>query len=362
MKEKVKNILNKTKGKFNNVLKLAKENKLITTISICLVVLIIATIILIIVQGNRGAIKKYETVDTSYLQPKEYEDLLDKDEGEEILLNVDTGDYQENEEVAIITDEETGKVTIISTSDPDYEQKTAGKKVTIGQVTNGGVKTKTNNEDLKDLSKKSEQEQKDQIEVTPPPENRPSVEPSTAPQEEPTQTPEQSNEPTTSTTPSNTPSTEPSTAPRQTNEPTTSTTPSNTPSNTPSTQPSTTPSQSTTPKHTPFTESKRVRNTSLEATIVGAIREKINESYEINHESFGLAKGTATATSQAKSLSSKYFTYRNTTQIKNMIGDVYYGTYYVYCEDVYMWDSTGENEYLYHTNCYVYDVSSGMSF
>lgn len=141
-----------------------------------------------------------------------------------------------------------------------------------------------------------------------------------------TTTPSQSTAPSTTTTPSQ------STVPSQSTAPTTTTTPS----------------QSTT--NVPFSVSKKVRNTSMEATIISAINSKIATASIEN-------KGSAISSTSAND-GGHYFTYRNTAQIQNMIDDGVEeswaaSTYYIYCEDVYMWDSSGTQETLWHTDCYV---------
>ena len=166
-------------------------------------------------------------------------------------------------------------------------------------------------------------------------------------------------------TPENTSKPEETQAPKETTKPSESTKPSTTPS------PSTTPKEEKEePKHEPFSESKRVRNTKMEQTIINAINEQIatvdidamNKEYDWNE-----TRGKAVANIKAKTEGNHYFTFRSAKQIKAMINAGGLGawatdTYYVYCEDVYLWDSEGKEDHLFHTNCYVLDVTTGHSF
>ena len=91
---------------------------------------------------------------------------------------MNTDGLQEGEEVAIITDEETGKVTIVSTSDPKFEEKTAGKTVTKGKVTSEGVKVNKDdsNDTIIDIATKPKDEQEENVVIEPPvevPEEKP---------------------------------------------------------------------------------------------------------------------------------------------------------------------------------------------
>ena len=108
----------------------------------------------------------------------------------------------------------------------------------------------------------------------------------------------------------------------------------------------------------------------MEQTIINAINEKIatvdidamNKEYDWNY-----TRGKAVANKKAKTEGYKYFTFRNTTQIKTMIDTGEIGiwatdTYYVYCEDVYLWNSEGTEDHFFHTNCYVLNVNMGHSY
>ena len=176
------------------------------------------------------------------------------------------------------------------------------------------------------------------VDINVTPENTSKPEETQAPKE--TTKPSESTKPSTSTSPSTSPSSKPSTSP------TTSTKPKETTKPSESTKPSTTPSPSTTPKeekeepkHEPFSESKRVRNTKMEQTIINAINEQIatvdidamNKEYDWNE-----TRGKAVANIKAKTEGNHYFTFRSAKQIKAMINAGGLGawatdTYYVYC-------------------------------
>ncbi len=323
-----------------------KANKVkVITISIAVIVLVAIGIgINIANQSGKIGTTKKPIASLDLENAIKVEEVKDG-EGENITLEVDTKEYETDEEVAIIT-EDDGTVTIISTSDPKYKEKATGKQVTIGKVTDKGVETITKNPTIIDLSKKPAEEQKEEIVVTPKPEKpeespmptpstepTPSEEPSTTPSEEPTTTPTQSNKPTTE--PTGTTTSKPTTNPTQTgntgNQTTTPTNPT-TPSQT------TTPSTPTTPKPTPvYPTGKFVYkpNYSIQSQIISAIQTAIN-----NDELLSTWGATVTTGSGCKG---QRFTFRGIGS-HNWASLVGTGTNYVYAEDEYSVMSDGSEQ------------------
>ena len=324
------------------------KNMIIThkaeTITIAVIsVIVISVMIGIIIANKSGKIGTTKRPIASLdLENAVKVEEVKEGEGENITLEVDTKEYDKNEEVAIIT-EDDGTVTIISTSDPKYQDKAKGKTVTIGKVTDKGIETTTKNPTIIDLSKKPAEEQKQEIVVTPKPEKpeespkpteepevKPSEDPTTTPSEEPTTQPSQTTKPTTS--PSGTTTSKPSTSPTNTgNQGTT------TPSNpvTPSQEP-TTPS---TPKPTPvYPTGKFVYkpNYSVQSQIISAIQTAID-----NDET--LTERGATVTS-GSSCQGQRFTFRGigSHDWKGLISAR--GTNYVYAEDEYQVMSDGSEQ------------------
>ena len=162
------------KGKFKEKLEDVKEfilnNKVkVITISSLILVLAVATVVYIMITN--------EDTDT-VVEYGDFEEVTKIDEPEEVLLDVNTDGLQEGEEVAIITDEETGKVTIVSTSDPKFEEKTAGKTFTKGKVTSDGVKVNKDdsNDTIINIATKPKEEQEENVIIEPPvevPEEKP---------------------------------------------------------------------------------------------------------------------------------------------------------------------------------------------
>lgn len=266
-------------------------------------------------------------------------------EGENIVLEVDTKEYEKDEEVAIIT-EDDGTVTIISTSDPKYKEKATGKQVTIGKVTDKGVETTTSNSTIIDLSKKPAEEQKEQTTVTPKPNKpeespKPTEEPEIKPTEEPTTTPseEPTTEPTQTTKPSTSPTgtTKPSTTPTNTGNTGTTSTPSNTGNTGTTTQPST-PTTPSTPTPTPvYPTGKFVykQNYSVQSQIIAQLQTIIANT-EIHQV-------TGTTVTSGSSCGAGRYTYRGVSTFTS--GSLNAGrTNYVYAEDEYSVMSDGSEQ------------------
>lgn len=160
----------KVKEKLEDVKEFILNNKVkVITISSLILMLIVATVVYIMITN--------EDTDT-VVEYGDFEEITKVDEPEEVLLDVNTDGLQEGEEVAIITDEETGKVTIVSTSDPKFEEKTAGKTVTKGKVTSEGVKVNKDdsNDTIINISNKPKDEQEENVVIEPPvevPEEKP---------------------------------------------------------------------------------------------------------------------------------------------------------------------------------------------
>ena len=167
MKKKMKL---KVKERLEDVKEFILNNKVkVITISSLILMLIVATVVYIMITN--------EDTDT-VVEYGDFEEITKVDEPEEVLLDVNTDGLQEGEEVAIITDEETGKVTIVSTSDPKFEEKTAGKTVTKGKVTSEGVKVNKDdsNDTIIDIATKPKDEQEENVVIEPPvkvPEEKP---------------------------------------------------------------------------------------------------------------------------------------------------------------------------------------------
>lgn len=323
MKNKMKNIK-------NMIITHKAEAITISVIS----VIVISVIIGIVITNKSGKIgtTKRPIASLDLENAIKVEEVKDG-EGENITLEVDTKEYEKDEEVAIIT-EDDGTITIISTSDPKYKEKATGKQVTIGKVTDKGIETTTANSTIIDLSKKPAEEQKNQIVVTPKPDTKPeespkpTEEPEVKPSEEPTTTP--SEEPT--VTPSQT--TKPSTSPTNTGNQGTTTTPSNPVTPSQPTQP-TTPS---TPTPTPvYPTGKFVYkpNYSVQSQVISAISTAI-----ANDE--GLTAFGATVTSGTSSQGMR-FTFRGIGS-HNWKSLVNTGTNYVYAEDEYSVMSDGSEQ------------------
>ena len=160
----------KVKERLEDVKEFILNNKVkVITISSLILMLIVATVVYIMITN--------EDTDT-VVEYGDFEKITKVDEPEEVLLDVNTDGLQEGEEVAIITDEETGKVTIVSTSDPKFEEKTAGKTVTKGKVTSEGVKVNKDdsNDTIINISTKPKDEQEENVVIEPPvevPEEKP---------------------------------------------------------------------------------------------------------------------------------------------------------------------------------------------
>ena len=160
----------KVKERLEDVKEFILNNKVkVITISSLILMLIVATVVYIMITN--------EDTDT-VVEYGDFEKITKVDEPEEVLLDVNTDGLQEGEEVAIITDEETGKVTIVSTSDPKFEEKTAGKTVTKGKVTSEGVKVNKDdsNDTIIDIATKPKDEQEENVVIEPPvevPEEKP---------------------------------------------------------------------------------------------------------------------------------------------------------------------------------------------
>lgn len=160
----------KVKEKLEDMKEFILNNKVkVIVISSLILVLAVATVVYIMITN--------EDTDT-VVEYGDFEEITKVDEPEEVLLDVNTDGLQEGEEVAIITDEETGKVTIVSTSDPQYEEKTAGKNVTKGKVTSEGVKVNKDdsNDTIIDIATKPKDEQEENVVIEPPvevPEEKP---------------------------------------------------------------------------------------------------------------------------------------------------------------------------------------------
>ena len=162
------------KGKFKEKLEDVKEfilnNKVkVILISSLILMLLVATIVYVMITN--------EDTDT-VVEYGDFEEVTKIDEPEEVLLDVNTEGLNEGEEVAIITDEETGKVTIVSTSDPKFEEKTAGKTFTKGKVTSDGVKINKDdsNDTIINIATKPKEEQEENVIIEPPvevPEEKP---------------------------------------------------------------------------------------------------------------------------------------------------------------------------------------------
>ena len=162
------------KGKFKEKLEDVKEfilnNKVkVILISSLILMLLVATIVYVMITN--------EDTDT-VVEYGDFEEVTKIDEPEEVLLDVNTEGLNEGEEVAIITDEETGKVTIVSTSDPKFEEKTAGKTFTKGKVTSDGVKVNKDdsNDTIINIATKPKEEQEENVIIEPPvevPEEKP---------------------------------------------------------------------------------------------------------------------------------------------------------------------------------------------
>ena len=152
----------KLKEKLEDVKEFILNNKVkVILISSLILMLIVATIVYVMITN--------EDTDT-VVEYGDFEEITKVDEPEEVLLDVNTDGLQEGEEVAIITDEETGKVTIVSTSDPKFEEKTAGKTVTKGKVTSEGVKVNKDdsNDTIIDIATKPKDEQEENVVIEPP--------------------------------------------------------------------------------------------------------------------------------------------------------------------------------------------------
>ena len=162
------------KGKFKEKLEDVKEfilnNKVkVILISSLILMLLVATIVYVMITN--------EDTDT-VVEYGDFEEVTKIDEPEEVLLDVNTEGLNEGEEVAIITDEETGKVTIVSTSDPKFEEKTAGKTFTKGKVTSDGVKVNKDdsNDTIINIATKPKEEQEENVIIESPvevPEEKP---------------------------------------------------------------------------------------------------------------------------------------------------------------------------------------------
>lgn len=163
----------KVKERLEDVKEFILNNKVkVITISSLILMLIVATVVYIMITN--------EDTDT-VVEYGDFEEITKVDEPEEVLLDVNTDGLQEGEEVAIITDEETGKVTIVSTSDPQYEEKTAGKTFTKGKVTSDGVKVNKDdsNDTIINIATKPKEEQEENVIIEKPvekPEEKPTDE------------------------------------------------------------------------------------------------------------------------------------------------------------------------------------------
>ena len=163
----------KVKERLEDVKEFILNNKVkVITISSLILVLAVATVVYIMITN--------EDTDT-VVEYGDFEEITKVDEPEEVLLDVNTDGLQEGEEVAIITDEETGKVTIVSTSDPQYEEKTAGKTFTKGKVTSDGVKVNKDdsNDTIINIATKPKEEQEENVIIEKPvekPEEKPTDE------------------------------------------------------------------------------------------------------------------------------------------------------------------------------------------
>lgn len=335
MKNKMKNIK-------NMIITHKAEAITISVIS----VIVISVIIGIVITNKSGKIgtTKRPIASLDLENAIKVEEVKDG-EGENITLEVDTKEYEKDEEVAIIT-EDDGTITIISTSDPKYKEKATGKQVTIGKVTDKGIETTTANSTIIDLSKKPAEEQKNQIVVTPKPDTKPeespkpteepevkpSEEPTTTPSEEPTSTPSQTTKP--STSPSGNTTSKPSTSPTNTGNQGTTTTPSNPVTPSQPTQP-TTPS---TPTPTPvYPTGKFVYkpNYSVQSQIIAQLNNIIANT-EIHQV-------TGTTVTSGSSCSSGRYTYRGVSSFTS--GSLNAGrTNYVYAEDEYFVMSDGSEQ------------------
>ncbi len=327
------------KKDFRKIITNLKKHKIeIITIIIVAIILIAMGIGITIANQSRKLGKTNKPIASLDLENAIKVEEVKEGEGENITLEVDTEEYEKDEEVAIIT-EDDGTVTIISTSDPKYKEKAQGKTVTIGKVTDKGVETITKNPTIIDLSKKPAEEQKEEIVVTPKPDKpeespmpseepevKPSEEPTTTPSEEPTTQPSQTNNPTTS--PTGTTTSKPTTQPTNTG----TTTPTN--PVTPSQEP-TTPS---TPKPTPvYPTGKFVYkpNYSVQSQIISAIQTAI-----ANDELLSTWGATVTSGSSCQG---QRFTFRGigSHNWSSLVGT---GTNYVYAEDEYQVMSDGSEQ------------------
>ena len=163
------------KGKFKEKLEDVKEfilnNKVkVILISSLILMLLVATIVYVMIIN--------EDTDT-VVEYGDFEEVTKVGAlADEVLLDVNTEGLNEGEEVAIITDEETGKVTIVSTSDPKFEEKTAGKTFTKGKVTSDGVKVNKDdsNDTIINIATKPKEEQEENVIIEKPvekPEEKP---------------------------------------------------------------------------------------------------------------------------------------------------------------------------------------------
>lgn len=147
-----------------------KMKKIIETLKVhkveTITVLAIVIILIVFCMVRNYTELKQSKKQTDFVELKNAIKAEEVKESENIVLEVNTEEYEKDEEVAIIM-EDDGTITIISTLDSKYKEKTTDKQVIIGKVTDKGIETTTTNGKIIELSKKSAEEQKEQVTVTP---------------------------------------------------------------------------------------------------------------------------------------------------------------------------------------------------